>query len=85
MKIYVYTTPNCPQCQTSKTMLNNAKVVYTEVDVSQDEAAMQLVKELGYASAPVVVFDSTHWSGFRHEKLENLITRYRSFLVQEAA
>ena len=85
MQIYVYSTPNCPQCRMSKKLLDEAQVAYKEVDLSQDDAAMQMVKELGYVSAPVVMVDGTHWSGFRHDKLLNLISRYRAKLVHEAA
>lgn len=85
MQIYVYSTPNCPQCRMSKKLLDEANVAYEEVDLSKDDSAMQMVKELGYVSAPVVIADSTHWSGFRHDKLLHLISSYRSNLIHEAA
>jgi glutaredoxin-like protein NrdH len=85
MQIYVYSTPNCPQCRMTKKVLKENNISYQEIDLAKDDVAMQMVKDLGYVSAPVVMADSTHWSGFRHDKLLNLITRYRTELIYDAA
>lgn len=85
MQIYVYTTPNCPQCRMSKKVLDEGQVPYFEIDLTKDDAAMQMVKDLGYASAPVVMVDNSHWSGFRHDKLLNTISLYRTNAIHAAA
>lgn len=85
MQISLYTTPNCPQCRISKKMLDEAKVEYKVVDLSQDAEAMAMVKEMGYTAAPVVVAGDAHWSGFRHDRLVNVIAQYRTNKVHEAA
>lgn len=84
MQITLYTTPNCPQCRITKKMLDEAQVLYEIVDLSIDDKAMTMVKELGYVAAPVVIAGDKHWSGFRHEKILNLITRVRSEKAHEA-
>ena len=38
----------------------------------EDELALEQVKALGYAQAPVVVTSNDHWSGFRPDKLKEL-------------
>lgn len=76
MKVTVYTTPNCVQCDSTKRMLSKADVPYDVVDLSQDADAMTMVKELGYVAAPVVTVDDRHWSGFRIEKIKNLIAEF---------
>lgn len=73
MQVTVYTTPTCPQCEMTKKVLTKGNVEYTVVDLSADDLAMAEVKGLGYAAAPVVVAGETHWSGFRHGSLSNLI------------
>lgn len=73
MKVTVYTTPECVQCNSTKRMLDKHNVPYETVDLSQDPEALAMVRELGYTAAPVVIAGDKHWSGFRIEKLKNLI------------
>lgn len=71
--VTIYTLPSCPQCDTTKRFLAKEGVDYKEIDLSNDADATEFVKQLGYASAPVVVAQDSHWSGFRIEKLRNLV------------
>jgi glutaredoxin-like protein NrdH len=73
MKPVIYTTPDCVQCNSTKAMFDRAGVEYDTVDLSKDSAALDMVKELGYTSAPVVTFNNTHWSGFRFSKIRHTI------------
>ena len=57
-------------------MLDKNRVPYDNVDLSQDEEAKNMVLDMGYQSAPVVITDNDHWSGFRIEKLNGLIARF---------
>ena len=45
---------------------------YETVDISLDVAALDQVRSLGYAQAPVVVAGGEHWSGFRPDKIKAL-------------
>ena len=45
------------------------------LDLSEDQTALETVKELGYLQAPVVVTDGDHWSGFRPDKIDELAGR----------
>jgi glutaredoxin-like protein NrdH len=47
-------------------------VTFEVVDLSQDAAAMDTVKALGYQAAPVVIAGDDHWSGFRPDLLSAL-------------
>lgn len=72
--ITVYTKPSCVQCVATYRALDKAGITYDVVDLSQDTAARDYVMALGYLQAPVVFVDeSTHWSGFRPEKLKSLV------------
>lgn len=73
MNITVYTTANCVQCNSTKRYLDKHDVAYQTVDLNEDAEAMAMVKELGYTAAPVVIAGDKHWSGFRIERLKNLI------------
>ena len=73
MSVKVYTLPSCVQCDSTKRMLKKNSIEFEEVDMSADPIALEMVKSLGYTSAPVVIVDeSDHWSGFRMDKIQNL-------------
>jgi glutaredoxin-like protein NrdH len=72
MAITVYTLPSCVQCDSTKKLLDRNELEYAVIDMSQDEAALELVKSLGYAAAPVVIAGDTHWSGFRPDKISEI-------------
>ena len=74
MAITVYTKPQCDPCSTTKTMLDNKKVNYRTVDVTEDSDAYRFITEdLGYRQTPVVYVDeNNHWSGFRIDALKKL-------------
>jgi glutaredoxin-like protein NrdH len=70
--VTVYSLPACVQCDSTKRLLTKNKIPYNEVDLSQDPAALAMVREMGYTAAPVVVAGEEHWSGFRPDKLSNI-------------
>jgi len=47
---------------------------YRRVDISTDPEARQYVMALGYLQAPVVVAGAEHWSGFRPDRLRDLVS-----------
>ncbi len=71
-KVTVYSLPSCVQCDSTKRMLKSIDVEYEEVDMSQDAIALDMVKSLGYTSAPVVISGDDHWSGFRMDRIKAL-------------
>ncbi|WP_026530710.1 glutaredoxin-like protein NrdH [Haematomicrobium sanguinis] len=72
MAVTVYTKPACVQCNATYRALDRKGIEYKTVDLSQDAEALERVRELGYAQAPVVVTDADHWSGFRPDKIEEI-------------
>lgn len=72
--VTVYTLPSCVQCETTKSYLKKNSIEFKEVNLADDPEATEYVKQLGYASAPIVVAQDDHWSGFRLEKLRSLNT-----------
>jgi glutaredoxin-like protein NrdH len=63
--VTVYSLPACVQCTQTKNYLKKQGVQYSEILLSEDDAATQMVQALGYSSAPVVIYGDNHWSGFR--------------------
>lgn len=72
MAITVYSKPNCVQCTATYRALDKAGLSYEVVDISLDAEALEQVKSLGYAQAPVVMAGGEHWSGFRPDKIKVL-------------
>lgn len=72
MTVTVYTKPACVQCNATYRALDKKGIVYQSVDISQDPAALERVRSLGYMQAPVVITEADHWSGFRPDKIEEL-------------
>ena len=75
MAITVYTKPACVQCNATYRALDSKGIEYEVLDLSQDPAALEQVKALGYLQAPVVITDEDHWSGFRPDKIDELASR----------
>lgn len=70
--VTVYTLPSCVQCESTKKYLAKMDIPFETVDLAEDEVAMDLVRNLGYQAAPVIVSGDSHWSGFRPDKLDAL-------------
>ena len=62
----IYTSPGCGPCMTVKAHLRAHKIPHTLVDVSQNPAAVEKLRKMGYSSAPVTVDEATgeHWHGY---------------------
>ena len=72
MTINVYTKPSCVQCNATYREMDAKGIQYNVIDLTEDPAALELVKSLGYLQAPVVIADEDHWGGFRPDKIDEL-------------
>ena len=70
--ITLYTKSNCQQCRATARYLEGAGLDFKSVNLDDNPQAVDLVKAMGHAQAPVVVTDTDHWSGFRPDKLATL-------------
>ena len=70
MTITVYSKPNCVQCTATYRALDKQGVTYSTVDVSADPEALDYVRSLGHAQAPVVVAGDMNWAGFRPDLIK---------------
>lgn len=74
MKVIVYSTPVCPYCYTLKIFLQQHKIEFEEIDVSQDEEAQErMVEKSGQMGVPVVEIDGEIVVGFNREKICELL------------
>lgn len=71
--VTLYSTPGCAGCTASKRFLTESGVTFREIDLQEDDLALELVRRLGYQRAPVVVTSAgEHWSGFDPGRLASL-------------
>ena len=69
MTVTVYTKPACVQCNATYRALDKKGIAYEVVDMSQDPAALERVRALGFMQAPVVVTEAETWAGYRPDKI----------------
>ena len=75
MTITVYSKPRCVQCDATYRALDKHGVAYETVDVSVDQDALAYIVGLGYSQAPVVIVGDSHWSGFRPDRINAVVTQ----------
>lgn len=68
----VYTKPNCVQCDMTKRYMDKNGIEYQTVDITKDDKALQMILEMGFQSAPVVISDRGNWAGFQPDKINLL-------------
>lgn len=71
--VVVMTKANCMPCKMTMKKLDKAGIAYTTVSLDENEEAVELIKSMGYMSAPVVIASETnHWSGLRPDRIDEL-------------
>lgn len=79
LPVVVYSLPDCRQCMAVYRWLDEHKIRYRIVDMSEDQQAEKMVKDMGYLQAPVVIIPLDypvsvhHFSGFNPGLLEQLL------------
>jgi glutaredoxin-like protein NrdH len=71
--VIVYSNPNCTACEQTKRFLTVKGVAFESKMISESPEVFSLIEEKGYKSAPVVVAEGDSWSGFRLDKLSELL------------
>lgn len=78
-KIMIYKKPTCVQCTAVLRSFDTAGVDYDIVDLTQDDAAMNMVmNELGYRQVPVVIYKDLHFAGFMPGKIAEVVEAYKN-------
>lgn len=77
-KITIYSTPTCPYCEMVKRYLDDKKIAYTVVDVSQNEEAAQKLQDIsGQLGVPVIQVNDKDKEqvvvGFDKDKIDQIL------------
>lgn len=88
LRITVYALPDnrCPQCRFTKKKLAQLGLEFEVIDVEADQEALALVREMGFAAAPVVVVDwgdgaTWTWQGYAPSRIEEMVTRLQELVA----
>lgn len=76
--ITVYSKPKCVQCEMTKEFLKANNVKFEEVNVFEDEEALELIKLHGFQRLPVVTRNNSFdfaFSGFQIDLLDELVKK----------
>lgn len=71
----IWTTKACVQCESTKKQLNKLGVRFDELALEQHSEMLEMFKEAGHLSAPIVQAGDQTWSGFRFDKIQALAKR----------
>jgi len=74
LKIRVFSTPTCPYCVTLKEFLKEKGFEFENIDVSQDQKALdEMVEKSGQMGVPVIDIGGQFIIGFDREKIDKLL------------
>lgn len=73
--VVVFTKPNCVQCDATQRKLQRAGIDYQAVDLTENPDLINQLREMGFASAPVVKQpDGQMYSGYNPERIKSIIS-----------
>jgi len=73
-RVTVYSTPTCSWCNTLKTHLRKHRIRFTDIDVSQDQAAAQaMVQRSGQQGVPQTDIEGEMIIGFDKNRINTLL------------
>jgi len=73
-RVTVYSTPTCSWCNTLKTHLRKHHIRYTDIDVSQDQAAAEaMVRRSGQQGVPQTDINGEMIIGFDKNRINSLL------------
>ena len=76
--IKVYSKPNCVQCEMTKEFLKQNNVEFEEVNVFEEEEALELIQLYGFKRLPVITRNNNFdfaFSGFQIDLLDELVEK----------
>lgn len=72
--VKIYSTPTCIYCKNLKQFLNEKGIAFEEIDVSQNQQALEeMVEKSGQMGVPVIEIDGQIVVGFDKEKISKLL------------
>ena len=71
--ITVYSKPSCMQCEFSKKYLNDKGIEFKEINVFEDNEALDSLRDEGFTQMPVVDVNGEFHTGFQPNLLAKAV------------
>lgn len=72
--VKIYSTPTCPYCKMAKEYFNSKGIAYEDIDVSNNEEALEeMVKLTAQMAVPVILINGEVVVGFDKARIEQLL------------
>ena len=73
-KVRIFSTPSCVYCTTLKEYLRKNNIGFEDIDVSQDDKALdEMVEKSGQMNVPVIDIEGTIIAGFDKKKIDEIL------------
>lgn len=74
-KVILWSKPACVQCTATERALDAKGIEFEELDLTERPDVVKALRESGIMQAPFVQFRDDSWSGFRPDKIDELVKR----------
>lgn len=68
--IKIYTKTTCIQCKMTKRLMDQLDIEFKEINIDNDDEALDYLKAKGIKSAPYIETEKDCWTGFRPDKIK---------------
>lgn len=73
-KVRIFSTPSCVYCHTLKGYMESHNISFEDIDVSNNEAALdEMIEKSGQMSVPVIDINGEFITGFDKNKINQLL------------
>lgn len=71
--VIVYHKNGCQQCRMTMRLMDKLGIVYTDVNIDDNEDIREQLIAEGFKQMPVVKADGESWSGYQPDRIKALI------------
>lgn len=75
MKVTVWTTQSCVQCEQTKKQMTKLGIRYDEMALENHPERLEDFKAKGFLAAPIIQAGDSTWTGFRLDKIKGLANK----------
>ena len=74
-KVTIYSLPTCTHCKAAKKFFEDQNIPFEDVDLTQNDEAMDEMIAKGYKGTPIIRIDGEYVVGFNAKKIQELLAK----------
>lgn len=74
-KVTIYSLPTCTHCKAAKKFFEDQNIPFEDVDLTQNDEAMDEMIAKGYKGTPIIRIDGEDVVGFNAKKIQELLAK----------